>query len=78
VVPLQGALDGKGNVQVQCFEVSNGEFDHFENVSDALTRLDQGDYGRCECCLRRIEPAVLVETPWATLCLECRDRESEP
>jgi hypothetical protein len=75
-VPFKGALHG--NVKVQFFEVSSGEFDHFENVSNALGRLDQGAYGRCNCCRRRIESAVLAETPWATLCLECADQESRP
>jgi hypothetical protein len=76
VLPLQGGLDG--NVKVQFLEVSRGEFSHFENVSDALERLDQGAYGRCNCCRRRIESDLLTETPWATLCLECADHESEP
>ena len=74
--PLKGDLNG--NVKVQFFPVSSREFQHFEEVSKALTKLDQGDYGRCECCMRRIEPDVLVEKPWATFCLDCRDHESQP
>jgi hypothetical protein len=75
-VPLKGALDG--NVKVQFFEVSNGEFGHFENISNALIRLDQGTYGRCVFCGGRIESEVLARTPWATECLECGDQDSQP
>jgi hypothetical protein len=74
--PLSGTLDG--NVKVQFFEVNCREFDHFENVSNALTRLDQGTYGKCENCGTRIEPDVLAEKPWATECRECWDQDSQP
>jgi len=76
VVPFAGALHG--NVKVQFFEVTPREFGHFENVSNALSRLDQGTYGRCECCNRRIEADVLIEAPWATLCRDCGHQGSQP
>ena len=76
IAPLGGGLHGE--VKVQFIEVSSSEFDHFENLSNALDRLDRGTYGRCNCCRRRIEPTVLAETPWATLCVECGDQESQP
>ena len=75
-MPLEGDLDG--NVKVQFFEVSDREFGHFENISNALIRLDKGIYGRCQDCGRRIEAEVLAETPWATECLECGVQESQP
>jgi hypothetical protein len=76
VVPLKGVLDG--NVKLRSFEVNNHEFGHFESISNALIRLDQGTYGRCTFCGGRIEADVLAETPWATECLECGDQESQP
>lgn len=72
-VPLEGTLDGK--VKVQFFEVSNREFTHFENISNALIRLEQGIYGRCMFCGHRIEADVLAKTPWATECLGCGDQK---
>jgi RNA polymerase-binding transcription factor DksA len=75
-VPLEGSLDG--NVKVQFFEVNNREFTHFENISNALIRVDQGTYGRCIFCGGRIEADVLEQTPWATECLGCGDQESQP
>ena len=75
-VPFKGPLNGR--VAVQSFEVNDREFRHFESISNALIRLDQGTYGRCVFCGGRIESDVLAQTPWATECLECGDRESQP
>ena len=75
-MPLKGVLDG--NVKLQSFEVSGREFGHFESISKALIRLDQGTYGRCVFCGGRIEADLLARTPWATECLECGDQESQP
>ena len=73
-VPLEGALDGK--VKVQFFEVNDPEFCHFENISNALIRLERGTYGRCTRCGKRIEAEVLAELPLADWCLECEVQES--
>ena len=75
-VPFMGTLSG--NVKVQFFEVTSREFEHFENVSQALTRLDQGTFGTCSRCGRPIESGVLAEAPLATRCIECADQESHP
>ena len=75
VEPLKGL---GGSVKVQSFEVSSQEFDHFESISNALYRLDQGTYGRCVFCGGRIEPEALAHTPWATECIACGDQEPQP
>lgn len=75
-MPFKGPLNGR--VTVQSFEVSRGEFGHFERVSEALTRLDEGTYGTCLSCGRRIEAEMLSAAPWATECKECWDREFQP
>jgi len=75
VEPLKGL---GGSVKVQSFEVSSQEFDHFESISDALYRLDQGTYGRCLFCGGRIEPEALTQTPWTTECIACCDQEPQP
>jgi RNA polymerase-binding transcription factor DksA len=42
-------------------------------LSTALRRLHEGDYGRCERCGRAIEPARLAALPEATTCRACRE-----
>lgn len=74
IVPLKGSLNGK--VRVEFYEVSDRDFDHFENISNALIRLDKGIYGRCGRCGRRIEEEVLATASWATECRGCADQVS--
>lgn len=69
VVPLEGKLHGE--VKVQFFDVSSCEFGYFENISNALIRLDKGTYGRCTRCGGQIGSVVLAEEPLAARCLDC-------
>ena len=75
VVPLKRGLDG--SVKLQFFDVSSREFDHFEEISNAITRLDQGTYGSCVRCGGAIEADVLTRTPWVTECLTCGNQDSQ-
>jgi len=43
--------------------------DLIEKVQHALTRIDDGSYGRCEACGKPIEADRLDALPYATLCL---------
>jgi DnaK suppressor protein len=45
-----------------------------EQVRDALGRLDDGTYGKCENCGQSIDPARLEALPYVTLCLRCQQR----
>jgi RNA polymerase-binding transcription factor DksA len=74
--PLEGEMEGK--VKIEGFHVNSREFSHFEEISNALIRLDKGTYGRCARCGRRIESVILAEAPWATGCLECGTQPPQP
>jgi DnaK suppressor protein len=41
-------------------------------VEDALARLDDGTYGTCLRCGRRIADARLEALPWAEHCIDCQ------
>lgn len=43
-------------------------------VQAALTRLEEGSYGRCERCSQPIPPARLEAMPAARLCIACASR----
>jgi DnaK suppressor protein len=46
-------------------------------VDTALRRLESGEYGRCDDCLKSIPPARLQALPFADLCVLCQEaRES--
>lgn len=43
-------------------------------VEDALTRMDQGTYGKCERCGDEIPLPRLEARPHARLCISCQER----
>ena len=43
-------------------------------VEHALRRFEKGTYGICEDCGQEIDSARLEVLPYATLCLNCRER----
>lgn len=45
---------------------------HLELVDAALTRLDDGSYGRCLRCSRPIARERLAALPWAAHCITCQ------
>ena len=48
-------------------------------VTEALDRIEAGNYGVCMACENAISPKRLAALPWAALCLECqRMAESRP
>jgi DnaK suppressor protein len=43
-------------------------------VREALARIEQGAYGKCIDCGRRIEPSRLAAIPWTPYCLDDQQR----
>lgn len=41
-------------------------------VERALEKIAEGNYGRCDSCLRTIPAERLEAVPWAALCVACR------
>jgi DnaK suppressor protein len=48
--------------------------DTLGEVEDALAKLDDGTYGRCESCSGAIADARLAAKPAARLCIGCASR----
>ncbi len=44
-------------------------------IEDALRRMDEGTFGDCISCGRRIELERLDALPYTTQCMDCRRRE---
>jgi RNA polymerase-binding protein DksA len=46
------------------------------DIDAALRRIEDGTYGTCTSCGKRIAEERLEARPWATLCIDCqRERE---
>lgn len=41
-------------------------------VIEALRKLEEGSYGKCEECRKAINPKRLQALPYATLCIDCQ------
>jgi DnaK suppressor protein len=52
---------------------TNGELLHA--VKDALTRMQQEEYGTCAQCGRSISKARLAAVPWTKWCRDCKERQ---
>ena len=46
-------------------------------VERALEKFDKGTYGRCDVCGQPIDPARLEALPYATMCLNCKAKNSK-
>lgn len=61
-------------------ELNNALVVHQEHIKkeiyDALGRIDEGNYGKCELCGKDIDEERLEALPYARLCIECE--ESKP
>jgi RNA polymerase-binding transcription factor DksA len=44
-------------------------------IDDALARIENGTYGRCELCGNEIEEERLAAIPWVTLCIDDKRRD---
>ena len=47
------------------------------SFDEALERIEDGSYGRCETCGETIGARRLRVRPWATLCVECKRKEED-
>lgn len=68
------ALDSSyDEISSQLAEVESREL---ANIENALERITEGTYGKCEMCNQAIPMARLNALPYATLCIKCQ-REYE-
>jgi RNA polymerase-binding protein DksA len=51
------------------------ELKRLKLIDSALTRIQQGKYGLCAKCGKRIPPERLEAIPYALMCIECKTAE---
>lgn len=54
--------------------MQQNSIDLLHKVESALTRIERGEYGRCESCGNDIPTARLDALPYASLCVDCARR----
>jgi DnaK suppressor protein len=55
------------------FSLSDGERQLLLQINDALRRMDDGSYGRCNNCGDTVALQRLEALPWARFCINCQE-----
>lgn len=68
-----GRLSRMDAMQAQAMAQASGQRREkmLRDISAALKRIDEGDYGTCENCDEPINPKRLEVDPTARLCIDC-------
>jgi RNA polymerase-binding protein DksA len=62
------------NERETALSIASGESEMLRNVSDALVRIQDGSYGKCEGCNEEIPKKRLEVFPAAKYCIECQSK----
>ncbi|MFQ5742964.1 MAG: TraR/DksA family transcriptional regulator [Acidobacteriota bacterium] len=57
------------------YSLSDGERELLKMVDAALVRMDDGTYEKCQACGTKINLQRLKAIPWASLCIECQEKQ---
>jgi DnaK suppressor protein len=60
------------------FELSDNERQQLDAIEAALRKIDQGRYGLCESCQKKIAALRLRAVPQARYCIGCQARFESP
>ncbi|MFH1061601.1 MAG: TraR/DksA family transcriptional regulator [Candidatus Omnitrophota bacterium] len=85
----QSQRDASGDLSAYTFHMADVASDSFErelswdrasveqkvlfSIDDALKKLDDGGYGQCESCDKKINKERLKAIPYAKLCRNCKE-----
>lgn len=70
--PVDAAVQDRS--QTILLSISESERDLIEQIDDAISRIESGDYGVCQNCEQDIAPARLNAVPYARYCINCQDK----
>lgn len=75
-VPIHMADVGTDNYErdIMIELIQNGE-ESVRNIDTALEKIEEGAYGVCELCAKRINKERLKAVPYAKLCIDCQREE---
>ncbi len=55
--------------------VAQGEAKEIAQIDNALKKIQNGNYGICECCGKDINKQRLQAIPFVSLCVKCKEEE---
>lgn len=60
------------------FELAANDKIASDEISDALAKIEKGNYGKCECCGQDIAIERLKAIPWGRYCIQCQEEAEKP
>jgi len=54
---------------------ANTEGRYLYNIEEALRRIEDGTYGKCDSCSKAIGLPRLRRLPYTRMCIECKEKE---
>mgnify|MGYP006364985141 FL=1 len=75
-VPIHMADVGTDNYERELMIelIQNGE-ESLRNIDTALEKIEEGTFGICESCEKKINKERLKAVPYASLCIDCKREE---
>ena len=75
-VPIHMADVGTDNYERELMIelIENGE-ESLRNIDTALEKIEEGTFGICESCEKKINKERLKALPYASLCIDCKREE---
>ena len=58
-------------------ELAEGEREILYALDDALKRIDEGTYGKCDMCGKNISKQRIKAMPQAQYCIKCQEKEEK-
>jgi DnaK suppressor protein len=55
------------------YQLTAGERDMLRRIDEALDRIEEGQYGACLECGKKVQTGRLDAVPWARHCIECQE-----
>jgi len=79
-IPIHLADIGTDNYEQEfALGLIENEEEALHDIDEAIAKIEEGTYGQCEVCEKKIPKARLKVVPHARLCIECqRKEESQP
>lgn len=57
--------------------LASTESEVIQKIDDALQKLENGDFGKCEACGCKITVERLKALPFAAMCIPCKEKEEK-
>ena len=68
-IDLASSLEGREMI----FQLTSRDRNELRLIGDALFRINEGTYGACESCEKKISLKRLQTLPFAALCIDCQE-----